>query len=461
MKKMTLLNIGKWLCLLLCACFLLTACSKSEPQGTLITPSGMNGEEAESIDDIARSHHSCFDGAIMKAMYKNIGDMTIDVYKTLTSENLLSIVILAFTVWMAFQILKHISSTTPESIGEFWTKVLRKAAICTACGILASSPDNILYAVNTFIFPIYTTILEFTSLIMKHLGSMPEAQTAAIKLWPFGDSDNAICEAFVHKIGSCKLDTSSKIEMTTSGFPQGPVDLMSCMACMVNDRLSMGTDIGLRLIWSTNLTSIITGIFVIAIFVIAKWSFALYLIDGIFRLNMMIIIMPFLIMFYPFEQTRRWSFKGFQIILSSAAIMMSIGLIVTMTTFAMEKLLIDKSMRIAYGSINAYTNFGVIAMSILFMAFIIKQACSMGVELAGHITGYSGDTNFGKNAKSIIQTAGAIIWGFFTFGCGLVFVKATTYIKRVRQIQETYEKAKNKAQEVAYRVNHAAGRDRE
>lgn len=459
MKKTTLLNIGKWLCLLLCACFLLTACSKKDPQGYLITPSGMNGGQAESMEDITRSHHSCFDGAIMKAMYKNIGDMTTDVYKTLTSENLLSIVILAFTVWMAFQILKHISSTTPESIGEFWTKILRKAAICTACGILASSPDNILYAVNTFIFPIYTTILEFTSLIMKHLGSMPEAQTAAIKLWPY--NDNAICEAFVHKISSCKLDTSSKIEMTTSGFPQGPVDLMSCMACMVNDRLSMGTDIGLRLLWSVNLTSVLTGIFVVAIFFIAKWSFALYLIDSIFRLNMMIIIMPFLIMFYPFEQTRKWSVKGFQIILSSAAIMMSIGLIVTMTTFAMEKLLIDKSTHIPYGSVNAYMNFGVIAMSILFMAFIIKQACSMGVELAGHITGYSGDTNFSKNAKSIIQTAGAIIWGFFTFGCGLAYAKAASYIKRIRKLQEAYDKAKNKAQEVAYRVNHAAGRDRE
>ena len=460
MKKTAILHILRWLCLLLCACFLLSACSQSSgsntprDQGTFVTTK----EAGEDIQKIAQSHHSCITGSILRVMYKDIGAMTTDVYKTLTAENLLSLVILAFTIWMAFQILQHVSSTTPESIGEFWTKVLRKAAICTACGILASSPENILYVINTFIFPIYVTILEFTAELMKHLGSMPEAKTTAIKL--FGSET---CVEFVHRIGeeSCSFDGMDKVEMTTAGFPTQPLELMSCMACSVSDRLSMGFDIGLRTMISVYPTAWVAGFFILGIFFITKISFALYLIDSIFRLNMMIIIMPFLIMFYPFEQTRKWSVKGFQIILSSAAIMMCISLIVVMTVFAMEKLLIDKSSRIPYGDPEQYMNFGIIAMSLLFMALIVKQACSMGVELAGRVTGYSGDTNFAKNIKSIIQWFGQIGMAVLTFGASYAWYRAYKHIELVRKAQQAYEKARNKAESVMARVNHAAGRDRE
>ena len=166
-------------------------------------------------------------------------------------------------------------------------------------------------------------------------------------------------------------------------------------------------------------------------------------------------------MFYPFEQTRKWSVKGFQIILSSAAIMMCISLVVVMTVFAMEKLLIDKSSRIPYGDPEQYMNFGIIAMSLLFMALIVKQACSMGVELAGRVTGYSGDTNFSKNIKSIIQWVGQIGMAALTFGASYVWYRAYKHIELVRKAQQAYEKAKNKAENAMASINHAAGRDRE
>ena len=239
--------------------------------------------------------------------------------------------------------------------------------------------------------------------------------------------------------------------MTTSSFPQEPLELMSCMACVISDRLSMGYDIALRLMSKSWFTGVIVGISLIASFFIAQVGFALYLIDSIFRLNMMIVIMPFLIMFYPFEQTRKWSIKGLQIILSSAAIMFCLGIIVTMTVFAMEKLLIDKNMQIPYGNPKKYMDFGIVALSLLFMAFIIKQSCSMAVQLAGHITGYSGDTGLAKNVKSILQWAGGIVLAAVTMGASFAWSTAYKYSAKVRKMQQAYEKVRNK-------INSAAGR---
>lgn len=467
MKKTMLFNICKIFCLILCACFLLSACTENtsgQGQGTVLTNkeikyTEVDGKqkaylsEVESLHDITAAHHSCWQGSVLRLMYTDIGEMTTSVYKTLTSENLLSLVILAFTVWMAYQILKHIASTTPESIGEFWTKIIRKAAICTVCGILASTPENILYAVNTFIFPIYVTLLEFTSLIMEQLSKSPEAKTAAIKLFGFIGHGEQLCEAFVHKISTCNFNGAVNVQMTVeNGFPTEPLELMSCMACVIKDRLSMGWDIGLHLMAKAWPTAVITGIFVMAVFFIAQIGFALYLIDSIFRLNMMIIILPFLIMFYPFEQTRKWSIKGVQIILSSAAIMMCLGLIVTMTVFAMEKLLIDKNMRVPYGDPNQYKDFGIVAISILFMAFIIKEASAMAVKLAGHISGYSGETGFAKNVKSVIQWTGGIILGFLTMGASAIWSTAYKVSARIRKIQHQYEKIKNKINNMANRA---------
>lgn len=454
MKKITLLNICKILCLILCACFLLSACSEvkkvdDKGQATLIHTK----DSGEDIKDITESHRVCLQGQLLKSIYTSVGEMTTNVYSTLTKENLLSLVILAFTAWMAFQILKHVSATTPESIGEFWTKILRKAAICTVCGTLVSSPENILYVVNTFIFPVYLTILEFTSLVMEQIGKSPEAQTVAINLFGSAEDGATVCEAFVNKISTCKFNDSAKVAMTTNSFPTEPLELMSCMACVLSDRLTVGYQIGLRLLSSANFTAIITGIFVLAIFFITIVGFALYLVDSIFRLNMMIVILPFLIMFYPFEQTRKWSTKGFQIILGSASIMLCLGLIIMMTVFAMEKLLIDKNMHVPYGDPRQYMDFGTVALSILFMAFIIKQSCSTAVQLAEHLTGSVGEANFAKNVNGVVSWAGGIVFALATMGASAIWSTAYKMSAKVRKIEKRYHEIKQKIEKATGRSN--------
>ena len=146
MKK-RIFNLLKIICLLLCVIFLATACSNDADTegGTLASGSDSDPDAA------AKAQRQCWQGALLKTFYENLGSMSISVYNKLTNEDLLSVLMIAFSFWMAFQILRHVSATSPESIGEFWTKVLRKAALCAICGTLASSTENIMYALNTFV----------------------------------------------------------------------------------------------------------------------------------------------------------------------------------------------------------------------------------------------------------------------------------------------------------------------
>ncbi len=454
MKKFNLWKLCKILCMALMLAFALTACGGEGGEGSMMHEECMDGEECGDNEKLALSQHSCWQSSLLELLYKDIGSMTTDVYGKLTAENLMGLMILAFTVWMAWQILKHVSAPTPESIGEFWTKIIRKAAICIVCGTLASSPANIMYAINTFVFPVYVTILEFTSDVMLKLADTPEAKTTAIML-P-GGTDEQICEAYVHSLSSCSLPAGG-VKMTTAKFPDEPMSLMSCMVCAVSDRLGVGYDIAIRL-FAKGLMATITGIFLIVAFTIAKLCFVLYLVNGIFRLNMMIIIMPFLILFYPFEQTRKWTVKGFQVFLSSAGIMMSLGIIVSMTIFGMQKLLIDKTMGFAFGNPDEYAGFGVIAMALIFMGFLIIKSCAMALEITEQIIGYAGEAGAAKKVQALAQIIAGLTFELITWGSGKVVTTAAQYIERVRAILEKYRKIKQQVQKVQQKVQNLAGR---
>ncbi len=462
MKKINFGNICKIFCLLLCTAFLLTACGGDNGSGDLMHEECIPEDGATTCapaddQDLARAQQICWVGSLLGVLYKDIGKMTTGVYKALTDEKLLPLIILAFSVWMAWQILKHVASPTPEAIGDFWTKIIRKAAICIVCGTLASSPANLLYTINNFIFPVYVTILEFTATVLHELEASPEAQTTAIK-WPSTDTDQELCEAYVHNLKKCNFPNMDNIKMTTESFPTEPLDLMSCMVCVVGDHLSMGYSVGARM-FSKGLTGTMVGVFLIAAFLIARLCFMLYLIDSIFRLNVMVICLPFLILFYPFEQTRKWTVKGFQIILSSAGIMMCLGIVVTMTIFAMEKLLLDKSMGFSFGDPGSYSGFGIVAMALIFMGFVVIKACGLALELAGSVTGYSGEAGLQKKLKSLVQLAGRTAFNVFFAGFGKALTVAMRHSERMRAIVEKSRKAQAKMQQINSRIQHLAGRD--
>ncbi|MBO6282285.1 MAG: hypothetical protein J6N49_07170 [Alphaproteobacteria bacterium] len=445
-----LFKLLKIICMLLCVMFLVTACGSEGDNGEGGTAMGGSHDKAE---DLQREQRKCWQGSLLGTFYDNLGAMSIKVYKNLTGENLLGLLMLAFSIWMAFQILRHVSATSPESIGEFWTKVIQKAALCLICGTLASSTENIMYALNTFVFPIYITLLEFCDSILKITSAPPQDLCLPDKSGGAGiciPMDNA-------PSGNCTIDLS-KVSMSADKFPEAPGELMKCMACSVGARLDAGYQIAITTLGKAGLASFLVAVFLIASFTIAKFGFALYLVDSIFRLDMMIVIAPFLILFYPFEQTRKWTGVGFKIILNSAAIMLCLAILVSMTIVAMQNVLTSPSMGIEFGDPDAYSGFGIVPITMVFLGIVVFKATGLAVTLSDSVTGGGGDTKFQKKMAALVGTIAKGIFVIATWGSGKAVTAAIDHVERVKAIYDKIQKAKAKINKAKNAMNRIAGR---
>lgn len=460
MKKIG--NIDIWrilkiLCIILCAVFLFAACSDDE-NGSL--PKAQDDANMGDVSNgtLATEQRRCIQENILTMFYNGLSGMATKVYSQLTSEDLLSLMILAFSLWMAYQVLRHVSATTPESLGEFWTKILRKGAICFACGYLASSSENIMYTINTFVFPIYITLLQFASSILEMMGNGHNSTALQIP------GDMGINEQISHQMtdSGCSISSggAASFQMTSGSFPQEPLKLMSCMACSVNDRLSVGYSIAVKVIFGTNIFGFFVGLFLVVAFTLTKWGFVLYLVDSIFRLTMMIIIMPFLILFYAFEQTRKWTNTGFKIILNSASLMLCLAVLISMTIFAMEDLLKNREIG-NFGDLSAYESFGTVPLAMVLMGFCILKAAGTAVSLSESITGGSGDTNFQKKMAALVGTIASGLFALVTFGAGKAATMVAKYSARAQAAMAMANKARNKFQQIRGRLNQMAGRDQQ
>ena len=478
-------KIFKILCIVFGVVFLLVACGDGEDGKSPVADTSSSAEdkaeaqkqgftqnssedgsmmEAPKIDDkekAAIGEASCWQGELLAIFYKPLADMALNVYEKLTSENIMNLMMLVFSLWMAFQILRHVASPSPESIGEFWTKVLRKGTLCFACGYLASSPEGIMYVLNTFVMPIYITLLELCGQVLDFAGDTEEGKSLGVFLPAETDEDGnlkGICDLYKNGVGggkSCSAPEGS-VKISTSEFPTEPLTMMSCMACSVSARLDTGFKVAMYAL-EGGVFGVLVGFFLIGAFFITKLGFAMYLVDSIFRLDMMVIIAPFLILFYPFEQTRKWTVTGFKIILNSSAIMLCLGVLVTMTIMAMMVLLSGGIGNV--GDTKAYDSFGVIPISLIFLGFIVIKAAGTAVSLSERITGGGGDTKFQKKMAAIVGTVAKGLFAALTAGGGKIITTVVEHSQRLKAAAEKIRRAQEKVKNIQKKMQHMAGRD--
>lgn len=451
MKRADLYRILKILCIVLCAVFLLVACG-GESGGSL------TGDSSDEPGTLADNQRKCWQKDLLKVFYDALGKMSLSVYNDLTRDNILGLMVVIFSAWMAFQILRHVSSTSPESIGEFWTKVIRQATLCFACGFLASSTENILYTINTFVFPIYITLLEFSAHVLQLLD--PASAAAKAILLPGADQ---ICEPYNYSLvdsATCTIPKGANIQLTANSFPTEPLNLMGCMACAVSSRLDVGYTIAAHLFSSGGFAAACVALLLIAAFTFAKWGFALYLVDSIFRLDMMIVIMPFLILFFAFEQTRKWTVTGFKIILNSAAVMLCMAVLVSMTIIAMQQVLISPTMGMEVGTVKDYTTLGTIPLTMIFLGFVIVKASGLAVSLSESVTGGSGETRFQKKMAALVGTVAKGLLLLISFGGGKIITAMVDHSARLRALAEKAQKARAQMARIQNRLNSLAGRNK-
>lgn len=435
-----ILRLFKGAIMILALVLCLSACETDKGS---VTGATLEGEQSE-LDEQQRT---CWQASLLEMFYNAMSASSMKAYPKVT-KSAMSFMMVAFAIWLSIRILKHLSSIVEESPAEVWTEVGRMAFTCLFCGLLASSTEFLIFTLNKIIFPVYYAFLEFGSRILELSAS---GEGADIKGQVIGER----CLFYTNSL-ICAAPALEPIEATSPVFPNGPSDLMQCLTCALSDRMQLGFVMAKELLAASNFTSFIIGLVIYVIFIFIKISFVFYLVDSIFRMNIVVILLPCLVMAVPFKATRGWAKEGALTIFNSAACMMCIAIIATMAMLAMQYLVNDNAAN--YGDQEMYKEFGPIPLSILLISFLVLKSLGIAVSLANSIVGGGGNTNFQKKIGKLAAFGAKKLFGFITGGAGKI---VTGIIDKNEKLKEARKAINNVNQNANGFLNRLSGRDRE
>ena len=391
-------------------------------------------------DKVQEQQRSCWQAQFLYMFYQAMADSSLKAYPKVTSSAM-PFIMVAFAVWLSLRLLKHVSSVVEESSAEVWTEVAKMAFTCLCCGLLASSTAFLLFALNKLIFPIYYAFLEYGSLVLNAMTTGGDINSPGIYL---GDpeGDKGVCLIYQNSL-VCKAPELE--DVTMSHFPTGPSEMMQCLTCAVSDRLQLGFALAKQMMSSINFSGVICGIIIYAIFLIVKIAFVFYIVDSIFRMNIMIILLPCLILAYPFKFSRKWTKTGFLMAINSAAIMAFMALISAIAMLAMQIIIENNADTV--GNLGLYQEFGTISLTLVLISFMVLKSISTAVTLANSLVGGGGSTDFQKKIAKMGAWLGKKAFSFVTFGIGKILTKSSVG----QNLKERRDKIRQKMRELAGR----------
>lgn len=418
--KQNILRLLGILLLVLSIAFTLSGCSQ---EGALDTE--------KTDEELAAEHRTCWQDKVLVLLYDTMGKAAMGTYSKLT-EGAFALMMVAFAVWLAFTLLAYISSIKEESSGELWNQILAKFVVCFACGTLASSTDGLLWVLNMILFPIYNAFLEFGGAVLTASSGVAENGKQTIQV--FGETIEAgrsiVCKP--EGVATASLD----------GFPTGPRNMMSCLICAVNERLTLGNKLAFEVMRMEGFMVTVIGLIILVTFTIIKVSFVFYLVDTIFRFAMIIVLLPLLIMAYAFPFTKKWVKQGMSTVLNSGAFMMVIAILIAMAIMAVFKVIQNnpetfnpqgEEQKAAFKELNPAV------LSLLLIAFLIKGTLGVAQTITQKLVGGSSEAKFQKKMRAAVMMVGKMILMWLTAGGS----KALEAVQKVKKVRETMDKVKN------------------
>jgi len=442
-KRGNIFQFLKTVILIFCAVlmlFTLSACTTDSSRNggkVAAIEEGSTGEES-NLDEEQRA---CWQAELIAVFYDAMAQSSLKAYPKVT-KSAMPFMMVAFAIWLSIRLLKHVSSVVEESPMQVWTEILRMAFVCLVCGLLASSTGFLLFVLNKLIFPFYYAFLEYGSLVLNAMTLNDDGHSGGVFLGDRDVSDSGFCIIYTNDL-VCKAPTLEAINLDSAQgyFPYGPSNLMQCLTCATSDRLQVGFTLSTFLMTVSSLSSTLCGIILYAIFAIVKVAFVFYMIDSIFRMNIMVILLPCFILGFPFKFSRKWVKMGFETILNSAAILAFIAILIAMALLAMQYVLTENYD--LFGDKTNYYDFGVIPLSLILIAFLILKTTGIAVQLADALVGGAGNTNFQKRIGKFAAWVAGKVLSFLTGGLSKLFKKS---------------KAAERVEEVRKRINKLAGR---
>ena len=431
----------KTLIMALLVVFVLSACSsKTNPDGSATTTSAYSDENMQE-------HRQCWQKDILSLIYENISK-TVMAMNAKLSTGALPMVMMGFAVWLSFRLMKFLSSISEENSKEIWTEIITKGFLCLMCGLLASSTSGLLYTMNTFIFPVYNAFLEFGSSILDIATSSNVESNNEILL--LGERIN-VAE---HSL-SCKMPTDpAQLQASATAFPSAPREMMECMICALASRLTLGIKVAFTIMsggtGSTTVTAFLVGGLIFGCFTIVWLSFVFYLIDSIIKFGVMLLLLPILIIAFPFGPTKSWTAKAFVQIMSSAVFLMTISIMITTALLALIELI--NSNPAIFNPENPEVemkDFSVAMMSLMIISFLIVGVLKISTQLTGAIINAAPDTD----AQQKLKAVGSMVLGWVTGGMS----KLVSPLKKTGA-GKAVSKVFDKKNAMATKLNQLAGK---
>lgn len=418
---------------------LLSACSKETPVVV------EDGEIAEK--------KSCMGCEILTMIYDAVNDNVTHLHTEFT-QAAMTITMLGFAIWLALRLLKFVSSVTETNAGEVWNEILRKAFICTLCGLLAANSAALQYTLNFLVFPIYMAFLNLGSEI---LGSALTKDTNAFatKFMVFGE----IIEVPVIEQNICKAQPLV-LSGASVGFPDSIKLTMECMINQLDTYLDVGGDIAWKAMSAPVLMGIPTvmGFILMMFFWVVRMGFVFYLVDCIFQMGIIILLLPLFIISYAFGPTRKWTGVGLSKVLASAGFMMCFAIIVFMVIRAMVSLLTNPDNKEIFNPSDSEAPLRDISigfMCLFMIGFLIYGSMGVSQQLTSGLIGGKVDANFQKNLKAVVQTGikmiGTALGALFTWGMAVAPASNIALVRNTAKVIKNVQKIHEKIQRLAGR----------
>ena len=394
--KTNIFKALKMLLMIFAVVFMVTACTSdektNEEQAPLDSPS-----RAETLSG---EHSQCWQTEVVDLLYKQMGSVAIDNYKKMTG-GALAMMMVAFAIWLSIRLMKQLSSLKEETLGEVWTEIAKMFFLCFVCGLIASSQELLMTVLGEVIFPIYNAFLELASKLLE----VATTSTSNVSVAPFG---------IEYKVQNALTCSPTKIEFSadSTGFPDSPKQMMDCMICAISNALNFGTVLAFQTMAGKTVTGYIIGFLVLACFIFVKLGFVFYLVDTIFRFTVMVVMLPLMIMGYPFKSTRGLLSKGVKNMLNSAGFMMFFAIIIAMSIIAITNILKGFSDVFRGDDDQAFASFSVPFICIMMIAFMVVSSIKIAGQLCDQIIGGKSNSEFQKDAKALIVGAGKWITSF-------------------------------------------------
>lgn len=434
-QKIDISKIFKALLAVCCVLFMLTACSGNEKsqsyaQGPVETASGDGSSLAAGVN-AKRSDGQCWQTEVVDVLYNIMGKVALETYRKMTG-GALALSLVGFAIWMSWRLLKQLGSFKEETMGEVWTEIAKMFFLCLVCGLIASRVNLLTFVLGDFIFPIYNAFLEFAGEILTTAVPKEAAKEITILSAPV-----KIDTQF-----TCAVDEVVKLTADAQGFPDSPKQMMDCMICAIDNALSFGMTLAFETLRGKGFTGWCVGFFVLACFLFVKLGFVFYLVDTIFRFTIMVIMLPIMILGYPFPKTKGLLSQGVTTMVNSAAFMMFFALVLTMCVQAIATIL-QKFSKVLDGQ-HALEDLSVPFICMMLIAFLVISSIKIAGTLCSSLVGGGNVANsqFQKSAKALI--VGAAKW-VLSFGTRIVSVAMPKSLKdTVNRKMEGVMNLKNK-----------------